>query len=227
MAIVAGLLVAHAIVPGGPGPALVPPVQAATRASSPSPATPPPKPGTRAFARVRGLVLFVPTRHAVLIGYHEASYPEALAMTPLGRCAHDYNRTKFHRPRRTPGPAYLVMSSRGRPTRATSAVDVAMRTGTPVLSPVTGHVSKVRRYRLYGAYRDFELTLVEDGQPNFIVLLIHIANVRVTVGQPLVAGVTRLGTVRDLPFESQVNDYVGVHIQHVHIEVKRVGGTGR
>ena len=96
-----------------------------------------------------------------------------------------------------------------------------------MLSPVTGHVAKVKPYRLYGAFRDIELTLVEDGRPDYVVIVIHIAHVGVRAGDALVAGRTPLGVVRDLPFESQVNDYVGEGIQHVHIEVKRVGGTSR
>lgn len=222
--LVAAGLFGRDLLVGPAGPVLAPPVQAATVSPSP-PAPPPPRPGTRAFATFGGVVLYLPSRHPVLIGYHEAFYRDALALTPLGRCRHDYNRTRFRVPRPTRGPAYMVMSSRGRRTAATSAADVALHTNATVLSPVTGFVSRIQRYRLYGAIPDLQLTLTEDGGPGYMVLLIHIAHLRVQVGSPLVAGTTPLGAVRNLPFESQVNDYVGAHIQHVHIEVKRVGSS--
>jgi murein DD-endopeptidase MepM/ murein hydrolase activator NlpD len=162
-------------------------------------------------------------KHALLIGYHEASRPGALALRPIGRCAHDYNRTRFTCPPPARGPPFLIMSSRGRVDPPTSAVDVAMRSGAAVLSPVTGVVLSVKAYRLYGAYPDVEITLGADGIPGLRVLLIHIDRVKVRRGDFVVAGRTPLGRPRRFPFGSQVNDYVGVGIPHVHIEVKRRG----
>jgi hypothetical protein len=162
-------------------------------------------------------------KHALLIGYHEASLPGALAFRPIGRCAHDYNRTRFACPRPARGPPFIIMSSRGRVDPPTSAVDVAMRPHAVVLSPVTGFVLTARAYRLYGTYPDVEITLAADGSPGLRVLLIHIDRVKVRRGDFVVAGWTPLGRARSFPFGSQVNDYVGVGIPHVHIEVKRRG----
>jgi hypothetical protein len=121
------------------------------------------------------------------------------------------------------GPRYIVWPSRGRPHRPTSAVDVATRIGDGVLSPVTGTVWRVKRYRLYGAYFDLRISVIPSGHPELRVIIIHVAHVRVRRGSILVAGVTPIARVRVLPFRSQVNDYVGGGVPHIHIEVKSVG----
>lgn len=180
-------------------------------------------PGTRAFAQVGGLTLHLPARRPGGIAYHEASRARAVMLTPLGRCVRNENRTKFQRPPPTPGPRYVVMSSRGRGRPATSAVDVAMTTGAKVLSPITGTVSRVKRYRLYGVYRDFRLSLQPAGQAELRTIVLHVSDLRVRPGSVVVAGVTELGSVRSFPFRSQVNDYFGRGTPHVHVEVQRVG----
>jgi hypothetical protein len=185
--------------------------------------SPPPPPGTAAFASVRGVTLYLPVRSPIAVGYHEASLPDALALRPLGRCAHDYNRTKFVPPRASDGPEYLVMSSRGRPHPATSAADVALLPDVAVLAPVTGTVKSVKTYRLYGAYPDLRLAITPDGHPRFRVVLIHVRALLVRPGDVVFAGVTRIARVRVFPFSSQVNDYIGPGIPHVHIEVKEIG----
>jgi hypothetical protein len=179
--------------------------------------------GTRPFARVAGITLSLPARHAVGVGYHEASFPEAKPLVPLGRCARNANRTKFSPPDPSSGPMYVVMASRGRGQPATSAVDVAMGRGSTVLSPVTGRVWRVERYRLYGSYPDVRLTLIASTNPRLKVVMLHVTSPLVHPRALVVAGVTPLGTVRPLPFRSQVNDYLGPGIPHVHIEVKALG----
>jgi hypothetical protein len=180
-------------------------------------------PGTPAFARVRGLILYLPAPKPVGVAYHEAFKDAALRLRPLGRCVRNENRTKFNRPAVTEGPDYMVMSSRGRGHAATSAVDVALAEGAVILSPVTGTVASVRRYRLYGAYRDFRVALRPEGHDRLRAIILHVTGLQVMRGSDLVAGVTVIGSVRSFPFRSQVNDYVGVGISHVHIEVKRRG----
>ena len=115
------------------------------------------------------------------------------------------------------------MSSRGRSDAATTAADVAMHTKDVVLSPVTGIVESVRRYMLYGRYPDLRIELLPFDSPLYRVVMIHVTDVKVRAGMWLVAGVSPIGRPRNLPFESQVNDYVGAGIQHVHIEVMKVG----
>ncbi|HEX8100705.1 MAG TPA: hypothetical protein VF660_10960 [Actinomycetota bacterium] len=175
------------------------------------------------FARVLGLVLRVPVGHQKAIAYHEAALPAALGLHPLGTCGRNANKYKFTCPSPTPGPRYIVMSSRGRVHPATSAVDVAMSARSAVLSPVSGLVYRVKRYFLYGRYLDYRISIIPEGHPGMAVVLIHVAHVRVHHGSRVTGGVTPLGVPRRFPFHSQVNDYVGAGVSHVHLEVKRIG----
>src|SRR5581483_8824985 len=124
---------------------------------------------------------------------------------PLGHLVRDENLTKF-RPRTAPthGPAYVIMASRGRPTPATSAVDV---------------VTKVKAYRLYGRYADVEVVIRPSADPRYRVVMIHLAHVSVRPGERVIAGLTRLGVARVFPFTSETDYYVGGHRPHVHLEV--------
>jgi hypothetical protein len=201
--------------------------QAAVPAAAPATLPPAlanlPDPGTRPLARARRVGLYLPAERFVMVGYHEASYPDALELHPLGKCTANFNATKFSPPAPSNGPDYIVMSSRGRGHPATSAVDVAVRPRETILSPVSGTVESVVSYRLYSTYTDMKITIIPVDNPVVRVVLLHVSNVHVRRGAVLVAGRTALGTVRLFPFDSQVNDYVGVGIPHVHIEVKEHG----
>jgi len=175
------------------------------------------------LASVRGLVLEVPGSRVVAVGYHEAAVPDALALYPSGRCVRDANRTKFVIPKATAGPDYIVMSSRGRSQTATSAVDVAIAAGSRVLSPVTGQVIRVKRYYLYGRYLDYEVDILPSGHSKLRVVIIHLDRVTVRRFGRVVAALTPIGKPRVFPFDSQINDYIGPGVPHVHIEVKELG----
>jgi hypothetical protein len=204
-----GLLGAAPVRPAPPQPLVLAP---------PSPARVPDP-----MARVGKLVVLVPSHETVGVAYHEASFAEAKRLRPLGRCIRNANRTKFDRPEPTEGPDYMVMSSRGRPRPATSAVDVAMRPGVSVLAPVSGTVMGVKRYYLYGRYRDYRVAIRPDGAPEFRVVLIHVDELTVRRGDKVTAGITVLAVPRMFPFHSQVNNYVRSSVPHVHLEVKAVG----
>ena len=181
---------------------------------------------TQPFATVKGLTLRLPAHRPKTVAYHEAALPAALALKPLGRCARNVNRYKFDCPRTTHGPRYVIMSSRGRVHPATSAVDVAMSKASPVVSPVTGRVFRIKPYWLYGKYRDYRISLIPRDRPDLAVVIIHLRRLAVRAGDRLVAGTSVIGLPRRLPFHSQVNSYVGWGVSHIHLEVKRIGRKG-
>lgn len=177
---------------------------------------------TPLFAGVDQVRLALPAPEVTRIGYHEASFPNALAITPLGTNVDNQNTTKFTAGDPGVGPDYLVLSSRGRPNPATSAVDVVMPEGTPVASVVTGQVSAVEPYLLYGRHADTKIEIIPDGRPDLRVVLIHVAEVGVRPGDRVEAGRTILaGTPNVFPFSSHIDRYAeGTPEPHVHIEVK-------
>jgi hypothetical protein len=199
------------------------PIALADRVSrlGPVPAISPARP-LPMFARVAGIHLRVVSGEALGVAFHEASRPDALKMHPFGRCVVCGNRTKFS-PARSDGAEvdYTVMDPRGRPAPATSAVDMALPEGALVRSPVTGTVTGVTRYRLYGRYWDARVEIRPDEEPRHRVVIIHLMAVTLERGDPVKASGTVLGVVRSFPFDSQVDRYVPGRHPHVHLEVKR------
>jgi hypothetical protein len=171
--------------------------------------------------------LHLPAESLVAVAFHEASYGDAVRLRPLGVCRICRNRWKF-----SPPPAvdrdlrYIVMDSRGRSHPATSAVDVVMSRNAEIVSPVDGVVRRVKRYRLYGGYRDVRVEIRATGMRRRVVLL-HLSHVRLSKGDRVQASVTGIGLPRRLPFESQVDRYVRGRYPHVHLEVKRPAARHR
>lgn len=179
-------------------------------------------PATPAFAGFEQVTLSLPAPEVTRIGYHEASFPNALPLAPVGENVDNQNTTKFTPADGSAGPDYLVLSSRGRATPATSAVDIVMPEGVPVASVVDGEVSIVEPYLLYGRHQDTKIEIIPDARPDLRVVLIHVADVRVAPGDRVWAGRTILaGTANRFPFSSHIDRYAeGTPEPHVHIEVK-------
>ncbi|MDX1621016.1 MAG: M23 family metallopeptidase [Nitriliruptorales bacterium] len=178
---------------------------------------------TAPFASFEDMTLHQPGESVLLIGYHEASFRNALAITPLGDALANDNRTKFVPANETAsGPEYVILSSRGRPTPATSAIDVVMEDDTPVLAPVSGTVRDVRPYLLYGKYDDTRVEIVPEGRPDLAIVMIHVRDVAVRRGDRIEGGVTILaGGPNRFPFGSQIDRFFDPdRWPHVHIEVK-------
>jgi hypothetical protein len=163
----------------------------------------------------------LPAPHPIAVAYHEASVDFAATLHPLGRIVRNANRWKFDAPHPTEGPPYIVMSSRGRPMPATSAVDVVLRHRTPVRAPVTGRVIHVRRYHLYCRYDDMRVAIRPRGVKDYAVVVIHLTKVHVHEGQRVFARLSVIGYPRPFGFRSQVDDYIRGGNPHVHIEVAK------
>jgi murein DD-endopeptidase MepM/ murein hydrolase activator NlpD len=184
-------------------------------------------PALWAFAEAKGLTLYVPTRSLLGIGYHEAATREGLAIIPLGTCVDNANRSRIRTPIATAGPNYVIMQTRHRRQGPTTAVDVAVPPGTTVMAPMTGTVMQVTTYRLYRYWIDYRVVIRPAGNARLRVIMIHLTDIRVRRGSRVVVGLTPLGVPRVFPFKSDINDYVGAGVPHVHLEVKEIGPPRR
>jgi hypothetical protein len=205
-----------------PGPAASPSTGSGSSSPPPGGVTPSPQPRPRweAFATLRGVRLYLPAPRPVAVTYHEASLDGALGMRPLGHVEHNYNRHKFHSRGPTPGPGYIVMSSRGRSQPATSAADIVLRAGTLVRAPVSGRVVGLRTYRLYCRYPDARVAIEPSGRPDLRLVMLHVTGLRVHRGERVFATLSVIGRPREFPFRSQTDDYLTGGNPHVHIEVE-------
>lgn len=177
---------------------------------------------TPVFARRGGLDLHLPADTPRLVAYHEAARPAALAVHPVGRMLANDNPTKFSPPRGGDGPEYVVLSSRGRAHPASSATDVVLEPDVPVRSPVSGRVVEVRPYLLYGQHADTRIEIAPEGHPDVRIVLIHVEDPQVRVGEQVEAGRTVLaGGAVTFPFSSHVDRFLEPErLPHVHLELK-------
>ncbi len=202
---------------------------AAPAVAAPEPAAPaaedePVEPATvpvPVLGRVGDLLVHLPATEAVLVSYHEASFPEALAVTPFGRLTVNDNPTRSLTSEDHPeGLPFHVQVSRGRTNASTSAVDVVLLPDEEVRAPVSGTVTEVRPYQLYGTHDDVRIELQPDDS-ELAVVLIHVEDVVVRAGDRVAVGDVIAGNARMFPFGAVVDrqtepDRYG----HVHMEVK-------
>jgi hypothetical protein len=181
-----------------------------------------------AFAVGDRVRLRLPSEDLVAVAFHEASYEDSVGMRPLGVCGVCRNLWKYSPPPPVDRDLrYMVMDSRGRSQPATSAADVVVKRNSVIISPVDGVVRRVKRYRLYGRYRDLRVEIRPEEVRRRRVVMLHLSNVRLRRGDHVQASVTRIGLARRLPFESQVDRYVRGRYPHVHLEVKRPAARPR
>lgn len=185
------------------------------------------------IAVLEGVELVNPAPAATVLGFHEAAGPGPLSLTPAYVLEdHNADRPKPRPLGAVPGDDTLeliVLPSRGRPAGATTAIDVAVPEGEPVLSPVSGTVLSVDRYMLYGQHEDHIIRISPDGRPDLAVKLVHVVGPDVAVGDRVEAGRTPIAQgAKLLPFSSQIDRFTeelgsGTG-PHVHLEVERVTG---
>ena len=221
-----GLVAADAILWGESGDPAVGPSGAdatvAGRDADTAATAPVERPATATFGAVGDLVLRLPSTETLVVGYHEASRTGALGIAPIGTPVSNANATRFDPPPiDADGTDYHVMSSRGRTLPPTSAVDLVLARGDPVLAPVDGTVTVVREYRLYGRHDDTRVEIRPAAAPHLRVVLIHLDDVQVRRGDTVTASQTRLAdSANPFPFASHVDRYLDERRPHVHVEVK-------
>ena len=77
---------------------------------------------------------------------------------------------------------------RPRPGRPTPPPTWAPSPGSDVFAPVTGTVVKVKKYKLYGKWDDYELHIQPDGYPELDIVMIHVKDVSCAAGRPGAGG---------------------------------------
>jgi hypothetical protein len=179
------------------------------------------------FAEWDGMVLYQMSSDVIGVGYHESLFDTAVDLRPLGTLETNANPGKFPPIRDTDGPPYVIMDSRGRPTGATTSVDIVVSSHSEVRSPVTGVVAEVVPYRLYCKYPDYQVLIEPAGRPDLLVMVLHITGVPVSEGNRVIGGVTPIGTSwgNDAP-DSQENDYFDDQYPHTHVELEAATSVG-
>ncbi len=115
----------------------------------------------------------------------------------------------------------------GRPGAPDSALDCGAPAGTTVIAPVSGVVERIKPYKLYGRYPDFEIHIRPDGMRQADLVVIHVTEVVVRPGMRLIGGVSAIAQVRRLDdlFAIQLAEYTGEAGNHVHIQFNEPKGS--
>ena len=195
----------------------------------------PAQPPTPLVARYRRLDIHMPIQPSQLtmLAFHQASYTDALRMRILVPYQDPQNGTALHRPATAGQPGVLAgrairLWRSGRVGQPDTAADCGTKAGTTAVSPVTGEVIGVRRYRLYGRYPDYQVHIQPDGYPHVDCVVIHIEQPLVKKGDRVVGGVTPISRVRMLSnrFHIQLGEYTHEAGDHVHFQFNTLETPG-
>jgi murein DD-endopeptidase MepM/ murein hydrolase activator NlpD len=123
------------------------------------------------------------------------------------------------------GVQYYLMDGNGSDrSSSTSGLDVGAVPGSPVVSPVNGKVTSIKKYSILGRYADEEVDIQLTGDPSLLLLVTHIGRLKVEIGQVVTRGETVLGAVRGFPagLDQALSRYTSDAGDHVQLVMLRV-----
>jgi len=205
---------------------------------------------TPAFARIGPMLIYLPVSVKALtaVMFHQSARGKSYDMTSL---VPDVDRAKIFR--MVKGGAKLPIASSavgtssvdhrdgeqildsvwkgavvrvyrtGRVGLPASAADVGAKSGTVVVAPISGTVMRVKSYRLYGKYFDYEVHIKPDAMTQADLVVIHVSDVLVNPGDWVIGGVSPIAHVRRLStyMKHQLGEYTGELGDHTHIQFNR------
>lgn len=145
------------------------------------------------------IVLPVPGEATTAIAFHPVGTPEAVAFSPQGECVSGGGiGRRLADIFETGGGVqyYLIEGEGGDASAGTAGLSVGAAPGSSIVSPVDGVVTAVKEYDLLGRHRDVQVDIRLASDPTLLLVLTHVADVRVEPGEQVVAGETLVGEVR-------------------------------
>lgn len=175
-------------------------------------------------ARVESLSLKLPIarRSVTAIGYHAS--PDTVALSPEGTQVNEglFSRI-FHRLVGSGGGGLSYYKLSGGVGTDNGALDVGAAPGTDVYAPVNGKVVQVGPYVVGGYLMGKRIDIRPDDDATLIVSMTRLRPdpLIVRIGKPVIAGVTRVGSIIDFSkIEHQkLAHYTQDQGNHVTIEV--------
>ena len=173
------------------------------------------------------VVLPVPGEATTAIAYHPAGTPDAVAFAPQGECVSGGGIGQRLADIFKSGGGvqyYLIEGEGGDASDATAGLSVGAAPGSSIVSPVDGVVEAVKEHELLGRHADIQVDIRLASDPTLMLVLTHIADVRVEPGEQVVAGETRIGEVRAFAREldQALRQFTSDNGDHVQLMVLRV-----
>jgi hypothetical protein len=176
-----------------------------------------------AFARLgdRNLLLPVAAGDATIIAYQPVSDERAVALSPIGDQANSNALVRFFRGIFSSEPSVRYYLFPGEGGQITSSVMVGALAGSAVTSPVSGTVTAVKSYKLYGKYDDVRIDISLEEMSGTTISLLFVSDPVISIGEVVTAGKTQLGKVRECPAElgATLAEYTHDSGSHVYLQV--------
>jgi hypothetical protein len=176
-----------------------------------------------AFARLgdRNLLLPVAASDATIIAYQPVSDERAVPLAPIGDQANANALVRFFRSIFSSEPSVRYYLIDGADGEATTSVLVGAQPGSLAYAPISGVVTGVKEYLLYGKYTDVQIDIRPEKSSGITVSLMFVCDPVVSIGEAVTAGKTPLGKVRECPEELSQTLAVYTHDSgsHLHLQV--------
>jgi murein DD-endopeptidase MepM/ murein hydrolase activator NlpD len=158
-----------------------------------------PLPQVVAFEGPLRIQLPISQREVTALGYHGTA-GAALPLDPVGRQANEGLFSRMvHWLFGGGGHGVTYYELGGEVGSATAALDVGAAEGTDVYSPVDGVVVSIDDYVLDGRSHGNTIEVQPNDLPSVVVVITRLrVDPSLTVGEPVVAGTSKLGVVIDL-----------------------------
>lgn len=188
---------------------------------------------TPIVATYKDMQIYLPVNVADLteVAFHQANFTYTVPLSthmPLVTLdkAKKQKGTKRDKTVQQTGPDALLVGSclrmwrSGRHTACTTAIDVGAPAGSTTYAPINGTVTAVKTYSFEGKVNDYEIHVKSDDYPNLEMVMIHVKDPTVKVGDVVVAGTTPLAQVRNMAqyVRNQLATYAPEHGNHTHIQ---------
>jgi hypothetical protein len=180
-------------------------------------------------ARVEGVDVLLPVAQQVTtaVAFHPVDGGDAVPFTPVGDriSGGGLGQKLADIFAGGGGVQYYLMGGEGvEQSSSTAGLDVGAVPGSPVLCPVDGKVTAIKRYSILGRYQDTEIDVRLAGDPSLLLVITHIAQPKVQIGDVVQRGTTTLGAVRGFPdsLEQALSQYTSDNGDHVQLTVRRV-----
>jgi len=186
----------------------------------------PPEPDVLATVGNLQIKLPVAGDAVTAVGFHGAG-PGAVGLRPVGRQLNEGLLARLWRRiagSKQDGPVWIQLDG----GTATDVMDVGAMPGTDVYSPVSGTVVSISDYVIDGRRFGARIDVRPSAAPLLIVSLTHIApDPSLTVGSPVLASSSKLGTVVDVAAveRQSLAKHAGARGNNVAIEIQPAAGS--
>ena len=180
-------------------------------------------------ARVGGVDVLLPVARqaTTAVAFHPVDNADAASFTPVGDRlgGGDLGQKLADIFAGGGGVQYYLMAGDGSDqSSSTAGLDVGAVPGSPVISPLDGKVTAIKKYSILGRYDDVEIDIRLASDPSLLLVVTHISKPRVEIGEVVQRGTTTLGLVRGFAasLDQSLSQYTSDNGDHVQLMMLHV-----